>query len=509
MKKYYFSAYILVITAFFVSGSAYAVNSSRTLTTSHFIIKYNISESNPAILLSLDIESIYDTISSFLNFDPLEKIHVNVTEDLSSMIPTAELYQDNNFLSVYAGGDYNRIKSELHDKLFTVFLRKLIQTQNITSVIDENLFWALTRYPVTSREFQNIKLNDLVNIEGLNLIKLNKISKFNKNQQQIIYSAFIDFIISSYGKKILIQSLKDTVYYNGFLKSISMITGYSAADIENGFNSWLLQYKSDDRLQTDGKMELIHFNDEYNDSSYSISDDGQSAILQMKDDKYRILLKSAKPEEIIYLKNSEAGSSFNELFFIGNSRIAVIEILQTGSKIFLYDIPGKNFFKTIPLFHLFISEIKYSGEGTFIFSAMCGSHSDIYTIEIKTGQFNILTESGNNYSPIILDNKVYFVSMNDKSDIRELDNNTGGVKSIFSAEGKLTDLNRVDNHTFTFSMNINGKDTLYVMNTKSGSFIRVNIASPSILKPRITGRYIYFFSFFKSRYRLFRYEYNI
>jgi hypothetical protein len=509
MKKNVSSGLLLTIIIILLSGSVYAVDSIRTLTSSHFIINYNISESNPAIKLSSDLESMYDTISRFLEIDPLEKIHLKITKDLTSITPADEFNQNYEFISIYPEGDYNRIKSELYDRLFTVFLRKLIQTQNITSVIPENFIQALRRYPVMNRQLQNVMLNDLVNIEGLTSISLNQISTLNTTQQQLVYSAFIDFIISSYGKKILIQSLKDAVYYNGFFNSITMITGDSAGTIETGFNSWLLQYKSGSRLETDDRMKLIHLKDECENSSYSISDDGQIALLQIKDNQYRIFLKNKTSEEIIYLKKTGIQSSFNELIFVSKSRLAVVEILLNGSKILIYDIPGKKIVKQIPLSQLFIDEIQYSEKNKFIFSAWCGSHSDIYTFDIETDQFNIITESGNNYYPLILNNKAYYVSVSDKNNIRELDLSSGEIKSIFSSERKISDLNKVNNHTFTFFMNLNGADTLYIMDTQSGNLNRINTASPSISKPQITGRHIYFFSFFKGRYRLFTYEYNI
>ncbi|PKL17978.1 MAG: hypothetical protein CVV49_08260 [Spirochaetae bacterium HGW-Spirochaetae-5] len=114
MKKNVSSGLLLTIIIILLSGSAFAVDSLRTLTSSHFIINYNISESNPAIKLSSDLESIYDTISRFLEIDPLEKIHIKITKDLSNMMPADEFNQNYEVISIYPGGDYNRIKSELY-----------------------------------------------------------------------------------------------------------------------------------------------------------------------------------------------------------------------------------------------------------------------------------------------------------------------------------------------------------------------------------------------------------
>ncbi|PKL17977.1 MAG: hypothetical protein CVV49_08255 [Spirochaetae bacterium HGW-Spirochaetae-5] len=359
------------------------------------------------------------------------------------------------------------------------------------------------------RQFQNIMLNDLVNIEKITPVSVNKISSINPAKQQLVYSAFIDFIISRYGKKVLIQSLKDAVYYKGPFNSITMITGDSAETIEREFNSWLLLYKSGCRQTTDAEIKLIHMSDDYKDSFYSVSDEGQIALLQVKDNQYRIFIKNQSDGEMIPLKKTGTQSSFNGLIFLGKSRFAVIEILTEGSKLLIYNIPEKKILKEIHLPYLFIDEVKYSDKEKFIFSARCGSHSDIYTFDIKTDQFNILTESGKNYSPLILNNKAYYVSESDKSSITELDLSTGESKSIFSSERKISDLNRVNNHTFTFFMNLNGTDTLYIMDTLSGNFTRIKTDSLSIFKPQIAGRHIYFFSFFKGSYRLFTYEYNI
>jgi hypothetical protein len=507
-KKSFFLIFFVIVCLLFLEKT-YAVDSARTITSPHFIILYDISESSIAIQSASDLESFHDTISGFLEADPLEKFHVKISGNFGITIPAGGFYREQSILHINPGADYNRTKVELYDNLFIIFLSKLVHAKTIGSVLEKNLISALKQHPVTSREIQSIKFSDLVNIEDISSINLNNISKFHPEQQQIIYSAFIDFIISSYGKKILVQSLKDTVYYGGFFKSVSMITGKTAADIETGFNSWLKQFKSGSRLNAGTKIEAVHLKDEFNDTSFSISEDGQTAILQVKNTKFRILIKNGSSEMIIPLEKTESDNSFNELLFINNNRLAVVEILKSGSKILIYDILRGEFVKTIIFPYLFINEVKCSGIEKMIFSARCGSKSDIYTYDIKSEEFNIITDSGKNYSPLLLNDKAYFVSVTDKSSITELNIITGESKSIFSAEREISDLNRADDNTFTFLMNINGNDTVYIMDSQSGNLSRMSLVIPSINKPRVSGRFIYFFSFFKSRYRLFKYEYNI
>ena len=499
---------IFLITVLFLSKSSYSDYADRTIATPHFIINYNTNISSYAVMLSSELESCNNQISVFFETDMLERVHVFITEGNAKAVTAEELNSKYNKIYISSSENFNDVKSEIYRKIFLIHLRKIIQNENLTSVIDESFIDAILQYTLSDKHFINTILFDLVNNEQINTADTDKIKKLNKEQQQGIYTAFIDFVISGYGKKILIQSLKDCGYYNGVFNSISMITGDSIPVISEKFTSWLLKHKSTNTIeQRNGKI-TIHKDDGFIDCLYSLSEDEQSAVIQIKNGKSRIIFKNGLEEQIISLKNTESTSYFSDIDFINNNQLIIIEVLQNGSSILLYDILQKKFHQKVLLPFLFITHASTFNNESLIFSAVCGKESNIYTFNMTNSEFNILTESGNNHMPLMLNNKAYFVSSGDNNKITEMDATTGKIKTLFSTDSKISDLNRVDDDTVIFSMHISNQDSIYTMNVNSNALKKISINNLSIMKPEISGKHIYFFSFYKSRYKLFSTEYS-
>ncbi len=502
-RTFFLQILLIVLSGLFISKSSYSFDAERIITTSHFIISYTVTDSNPALVLASELEISHNIISGFIEIDPLEKIHVNLSGGSSIIDSGAELKILQGVLYVPMSENFNTIKNKLYSKLFYIYLQKLMHYENLTVIPGENLVEAIIQYPLMERHVLNAMLYDLVNIEKITAIDPGKIDRFNKYQQGVIYNLFIDFIISSYGKKILIQSLKDTVYYSGLINSISMITGDTSSAIADNFNLWLLKFNAENRLESLTEKKSISAEDGFQNCAYSISENGLSALLQLKDNSYRIFIKNTGAGQILKLAETENNSYYNEIVFMNENQLIIIEVVQNGSRILLYDISKKEFSKAVLIPYLFISEAASSENNMILFSADCGAKSDIYTYNIYTEQLEILTVSGINRFPVRMNKKVFCISGINSGSIVELYKTTGESRVLFSAERRISYLKKVNEETVTFLMNINGRDSMYIMNVLTGNMQKINLNDISILKPQISGRYLYFFSFYKSKYQFF------
>lgn len=507
---------IFVFTILFISNVSYAASTVKVLTTDHFKINYNLNDSGFAIAVAVKAESCNDAITAFLEMEHPSRINIFLSEKRDQKFFRKTYYNISNDLFFSSNCNFNVVESELYKNIFTIYLNTLLQNGKGYKIIGDNFVNALIQYPGLEDDFIETRISDLVNTSQISSIDLTGIEKYNEDEQTIIYYALIDFIISNYGKKILIQSLKDAAYYDNYYLSLSEITGVSIKAISDNFNTFLCKYKPLSIAEPENKKRLFRSIDEFIDISYSIADDNTVAVLQKNNNTFKILLKNGENFKSIILDHSESESFFSEIAFINNNQLAIVEILESGSTILCFDIKNYKFSEKRFLPSLYISAIspvdgsENSSECHYnmIFSARCGSASDIYTFNIKTGDFNILTETGNNYFPVSLKDKVYFIINNDKNSIVESDSRSGINKILFSTEGKISDLSIADENTLVFSTKIDGLKNILSFDLSSGRLRKVTCYSHSNLLPRISGKNIYFLSFYKSKYQLFFDTYN-
>jgi len=490
-----------LIAAFILCNVIPIFSADKVLNADHFVINYNLNNHNYALNLAGKLESYHDVISSFLETDPLNKLNILISENVK---PSEDI--ENNFnidFIISNGSSFNNPEIEIRKKIFIKYLQNITRNGNGLVIIDKNFIEALSDYPWIGNQFINLIISDMVNEAGISSVDFKKISNYNKDEQQIIYTALIDFIITDYGKKILIQSLKDTNYYNGFYKSLSKITGNSITVISNQFNSYLEKKKSVFPVKSLNKKEQLHSDDEFNDISFSISRDEQIAILQRNEDKFRVFLKQQKNDKIIILNKTTGESFFNQVLLINDEKLVVTEILPSGSNIHIFDIKNNQFTskKFIPF--LFISDIKLLNNMNLIFSAECGISSSIYIINLNMQEFRIITGSGFNYSPVVIKDKLYFISNTDKYYIVESDINNEEFKTIFSSDQKISSLSQTSELLLIFSMKINGLENIYSFDLISGNLQHVIDDYNSYLKPEISREQIYYLLYYKRGYHIF------
>ena len=419
----------LIILILFTHKISQASINDKVLVTDNFVINFNIETGAYTFAIASRLEAYNSIIASFFETEFLERVNVyiyNKSENISSSI-------DNIYISI--GENFFDTEKKLYEDLFFIYLKKLTHSDDLAK-INKNFIEALISFPKTEQGDLRLILNDLINISLISSINIENIGTLPEAVQQEVYTVFIHHAISNYGKKIFIQSLKDTEYYNGFFKSLSGITGESINKISESFNLFL-QNSRKDILDIDNNIEnnidnniknniknkklLIDSDDKFSDVSFSVINENKEnkenkvAILQKdKDkykDKYRFLLKDRDEVKVIPLKVSETGSYFNNIVFLNSNLIAITEIVKTGSKLYIFDLLKYDFTDSIIIPMIFIKDINPAKNEDLIFSAYCGLTIDIYTFNIKNREFKVITESGYNSNPVMTGNKKYYISL--------------------------------------------------------------------------------------------------
>lgn len=487
------------------TGNSYASGYSEILNTDHFIIQFDLKNSSCAAALAPRLELYHELITSFLDTEITNRVKIILTtrdnDNLQIIKSSSEQY-------IYTDGNLNDPEQNIYCDIFSLYLQNITLKSGGSLSIDKNFVSALMRYPVTEKKFTELIINDLAVNCGITAVEFKNIKTYHNEIQFGIFTALIDFVISSYNKKILMQSIRDADYYEGFYKALSAITGDSETVIAEKFNAYLSKHESGSDADLDTKKEFLKNNDEFTDISFDISGNGQIAVIQKNSGGFRILLKNGEKDSAIPLNVSQSGSTFNDIDFAGNNKLALTETDKTGSTIHIFDIGSNKITASISMPYLFISDINYLKDDEFIFSAGCGLTSDIYTIDITGGKFSIITQSGNNYSPVMLNDKIYFISGTTKSNIIELDNKSGELKTLFSTEQKISHLDNAAGGKLVFSLKLNGLENIYTLDIKSGGLQRMTDGASSNILPRATETAIFYFSFYKSKYRIFSTAYK-
>lgn len=497
---------LLIIIMFpFLSGSSYALESSEILNTDHFIIQFDVNNSSCAAALAPRLESYHELITSFLDTEITNKVKIVLTTHDNENL---QIIKNNSELYIFTDSNLNDPEQNIYGDIFSLYLQNVTLNAGGRSSLDKNFTSALMRYPITEHKFTELIINDFAVNSGITAVKFKNIKTYNNEIQFSIYTVLIDFIISDYNKKILMQSIKDADYYEGFYKALCAITGDSETVIEEKFNTYLSIQKSGSDAESDIKTLILKNDDGFTDISFDISGNGQIAVIQKKAGSFRLLLKKGEKDTVTYLNGSQKNSIFNDIDFAGNDKLALTETDKTGSTIHIFDTESNKITFSIFIPYLFISDINHLKGDEYIFSAVCGFTSDIYRLDITGRKFSIITESGNNYSPVMLNDKIYFISDTSKSSIMELDNKSGELKTLFSTDQKISHLDSSAGDKLVFSLKINGLEKIYAFDIKSGGLQRLTNEPASNILPRASEAGIFYFSFFKSKYRIFSSAYK-
>ena len=159
-KKYLQFFLILTVILILITKTSFASSNDRILYTDHFVIKYNIDNSNCAITLADRLESCHERICHFLEFDPSDKLNVIIYKqsniNFSNIIKSEEL----NELFIQSDGDFSDIDNLLYYKLFYIYLKKMVTGGNYISIIKKNFIESpLSGYTNIDKIITNIKIN--------------------------------------------------------------------------------------------------------------------------------------------------------------------------------------------------------------------------------------------------------------------------------------------------------------------------------------------------------------
>jgi hypothetical protein len=491
---------LLFIIFLFCTGNSYALSSSEILNTDHFIIQFDSKSSSCAAALATRLESYHEIITSFLDIEITNRVEIFLAAHDNEKL---QIIKNSSALYISTDGNLIDPDKNIYSDIFNLYLQNITINAGGNSSIDKNFINALMCYPVTDQKFTELIINDLAANSGITDVQFKNIETYDNEIQFAVFTALITFIISDYNKKILMQSIRDTHYYDGFYKALSSITGDSESVIAEKFNVYLLKQKSVSDAESDNKTLVLKNDDGFTDISFDISGNGQIAVIQKKTGSYRLLLKRGENETVISLNSSQKGSIFNDIDFAGDDKLALSETGKTGSTVHVFDTESNKMTVSIFIPYLFISDINHFKNNEYIFTAGCGLTSGIYTLNTSDGKFSIITESGNYYSPIMIKDKIYFISAAAESNIMEFDKKSNELKTLFSTDQKISHLDSAAEGKLIFSLKLNGLENIYTLDIKSGNLQRITNGASSNILPRVSETGIFYFSFYKSKYRIF------
>ncbi|MCL1834374.1 MAG: hypothetical protein FWG49_07730, partial [Leptospirales bacterium] len=231
----------LIILILFTHKISPASTDDKTLITDHFAINFNAENSAYTFAIAARLEAYNVIITSFFETDFLERVNVFIANSKSKYI------SNNESGGIYISADENFFDTEkkIYEDLFLIYLERLMYGIEGLDRIDKNFIKVLISFPKMEQENLNAILSDLINESLSSPINIENIGSCHEAIQREIYTAFTHYIISDYGKKIFIQSLKDAEYYNGFFKALSSITGEEIDKISEKFNLFLKKSLND------------------------------------------------------------------------------------------------------------------------------------------------------------------------------------------------------------------------------------------------------------------------
>ena len=138
-----------------------------------------------------------------------------------------------------------------------------------------------------------------------------------------------------------------------------------------------------------------------------------------------------------------------------------------------------------------------------LFSASCGIYSDLYILNLQTGQLQNITVSGNFFCPVKIKDSVYCISVSDKYSIIEKAEETGKEKLLFSTSQKISELSFIGEKFLIFVMEINGIKNIYRLNLNGENLVQITNDNFFNHSPHFSNENIYYFSYYRHRYRIF------
>jgi hypothetical protein len=492
----------LYILQFITPQKIFASDNTRILITDHFIIKTEAENSNCSVAFAEKLEKYHSLIINFIEYEPLSKMNISVIGGRNFPSVFYDITGPGNQLVIDHEGNFYDSENILYNKLFNSYLRISMNNKEPASVMPGDFLNALMKYTDSGSKFTAVIVNDLVNNLDLLPLDVGIIEKYNSFVRESIYTAFIDYVVTVHGRKVLSQSVKDAYYYDNIFNSLSMITGSTVDEINKGFNLYLSAYRKDSVKKNVNKIFFDTGDDGFKDISFTVLNNNISVLQENKGD-YRILYRNGAYAKTINLKHSEKNSRYNDIIYIGDNLIAVSEILGNGGTVFIYDMTKDRLIRRFELPYIFPTALSRYDQTHLLFSAFCGSKSDVFTLNSETGEVNNITESGNFFSPARLNNSLYCISITDKYSIIEISGDTGKKKIIFSTNQKLAGLGTIDGNRLVFSMEMNGLTEIYSIDVHGENLRQITGDMCMNHFPRFSGNSIYFFSYYKSRYRIF------
>lgn len=428
------------------------------LKTSHFIIRHNENITPYAAAVAEHAEAHYKKVESFLEYSLNETIKISVTDKGGiSLIPE---YKSLHFSP---SSNFHESIDVLYRQIFVRFINSMCrQTAGNIRLKTFNDFFTdmLCNYSITGFDLhKELILRDQLKINKLNQLHIMEIDNLNGDAIKAAYAGFFYFIESSYGRKIMLRTLKDSVYYGSFLNSLKSVTGKTIDEIDSEFNKFLSS-KIYTAIPT-GDYGILKMDFNYDHIKDFFIYNGRIAILAAQNNSTEIFMidtKTGIPAMIKAFNNL----TLKSICHFDNNYIAIAGDYGHVSSIIIYDTDRLRIEKEIKLHGIHINTINKSvQDGVLMLNSVSGISESIIAADYNSVIINrksagCITDSS---GIITRSESVYYIAKKDLYELIELNLITGDEQSLLKTKDKI------------MSLTVSGDNIIIAANNSSGGYV--------------------------------------
>jgi len=428
------------------------------LKTSHFIIRHNENITPYAAVVAEHAEAHYEKIESFLKYSLNETIKISVTDKGGiSLIP------EYGSIHFSPSSNFHESADVLYRQIFLRFIDSICRQTagNFRLQTFSDLFIdMLCSYSFTGFDLhKELILRDQLKISKLNQLHIMEIDSLNGDAMKAAYAGFFYFIESSYGRKIMLRALKDSVYYGSFLNSLKSVTGKTIDEIDSEFNEFLSSKIYTAIPAGDYGILKVDFNYDHIKDFYIYN--GRITILAAQNNSTEIFMidKNSGIPSIIKLPGN---LTLKSICHFENNYIAIAGDYGHVSSIIIYDIDQLRITRVIKLPGIHINTINNSvQDGVFMLNSVNGISGSIIETDYSSVIINRKNAADITGSSGIITRgeSVYYIAKKDLYELIELNLLTGDEQPLLKSKDEI------------MSLTVSGDNIIIAANNSSGGYV--------------------------------------
>lgn len=497
MKKIFPAILVCLLSSVHVFPAPSSEQSS--LKTGHFIVTYDENETPYAAFIAELAESQYGRIESFLSYSLDEPVKISISRSGSANT----LPGFNNSLPVSSASDIRVTESELYYGLFMLFLKGMSAgSSGFSPVKKDNINHQAVLCSYSIRGFD--ASNELI-LKGYYRssrgagISLTGSVDAEREEMEALYSGFLYFIESSYGKKIMLRALKEINYYGGFINSLASVTGKTPENINGEFDVFLAQ-KFKEHEPSLEKQQVLELSKDGYISDFSISPDGNSlVILAEKEGKQWVERRELSGARGLAIKELESGTVFINLRHADGDYMVLAGNSSEESSVQIYTSDSLIRKREFRLPGIFINRITLYGD-TFFLNSSYGVSEGILSADFGAGLLKRRPSDRlmHDSDIIAVKGKIFYVAKRDFYEVIEADSETGEEEPVVKSKDEISSVSSSANQIIiSTNSSYGGKILLFDPENRTLKQL-LSLESP-VYKALIKGDTVYSLTYYNGR----------